>query len=154
MSNVPEFGSLPFDHYVIVRVTRCLDPGVLSTPSSCARQLTIAPPARQNGTPLHLASVEGTTEEGIGGAMDKARPSWTAGAYYTPLYLCLYLWLPVPILPLRARNKAYWVELTVTGWISDCTPLDEMGEDSDDEQEMYMAEWNGWDYTPDPAEYL
>ncbi|KAL2812194.1 hypothetical protein BJX63DRAFT_421930 [Aspergillus granulosus] len=58
------------------------------------------------------------------------------------------------ILPLRARNKAYWVDMTVIGWISDCTPLNEMGEDSDDEQEMYMAEGDGWDYTPDTAEHL
>jgi hypothetical protein len=57
------------------------------------------------------------------------------------------------ILPLRARSKAYWVDMTVTGWIGGSAPLSELGEDSDEEMEMYIAEGDGWDYAPDP-EYL
>ncbi|KAL4864543.1 hypothetical protein BDV12DRAFT_200969 [Aspergillus spectabilis] len=56
------------------------------------------------------------------------------------------------VLPLRARTKAYWVELTLTAWLSDGAPMDAMGDGPDDDRELYMAEGDGWDYTPDSPE--
>jgi hypothetical protein len=53
------------------------------------------------------------------------------------------------VLPLRARNKAYWVDQHTIAWMGDGEPMEEMGEGPDDERELYMAEGDGWDYRPD-----
>jgi hypothetical protein len=79
MPNVPEFGYLPFDRYVIVSDAQYLNLMSLTDNPSLLSQGKMG---------FHISFIQSTTEEGISGAMDKTGPPRTAGMDST---ICLHL---------------------------------------------------------------